>query len=185
MLEFLRRGLSANLVGQPPDDKVLNIGEFSDRSTELAGKSLDEEFFFVLERIVAGAWVWAPAGAQEIEAYFQAGDYGGNFLHGLPDGAAELGACVFDRFEGAGDQAIDGDQLPAQAVGRFGEDAIHFLRLRSGEVDDVGGIGDQFGNFRLSIVKDELNAGENRRYARLHVGGERFQARHGALHLKK
>ena len=76
-------------------------------------------------------------------------------MHRLPDAALELSAGFFDGFERAGDDAIDGDKLAAEPVGGFANNAIEFLCLAAREIDDVSGVGNHFGNFRLSVVEQE------------------------------
>ena len=83
-------------------------------------------------------------------------------MHRLPDTALELRAGFLDGFERAGEDAVGGDDLAAETVGGFADDAVEFLRLAAREVDDVSGVGDHFGDFWLGVVEKKLDAREDR-----------------------
>jgi|SRR5579872_473429 len=147
---------------------------------------LDKEFFAVFDVDgIGGAAAGAAAGTQEIQTNFYAADDRGRFLHRRPDTALELSACVFDCFEGAGQDAVGGYELTAEAVGSFADDTIELLRLASGEVDDVGGVGNHFGDFGLRVVEEDLDATENRADTRLQIGGQALDLIGGFAHLDK
>ena len=146
----------------------------------------DKEFFAVFDvGVFGGAAASAAARAQEIESHLDAADDGRRFLHRRPDAALELSAGFLDGFERAGEDAIGGEKLAAEAVRGFADDAIELLRLAAREIDNVSGIGNHLGDFRLRIVEQYLNARENRADARVQVVGELVDALDRFAHLEK
>jgi hypothetical protein len=146
--------------------------------------TLDEKLFFLLFEGLVGARGGA-LGTEQIQAHLNSLNERGSFLHGAPEIVTEFRAGFFDGFEGAGENAVGVQELAAETVGGVGHDAIDFLRLAAGEINDVGGVGNHGGDFRLRIFEQNLSARDDGADARVHVGDETVDVVGGAAQLEK
>jgi len=100
----------------------------------------------------------AAARTKQIDANFDPLHQGRHFLHRAPNVMGELRPGVFHCFQGSGNNAIGAHQLATQAVRSLGENAVDLLGLSAGQVHDVRGVSNHFGNFRLCIFQQDLYA---------------------------
>ncbi len=133
---------------------------------------------------LSGGFV-AGAGTKNVQSNFNTLHECGGFLNGRHETAANGEACVFDSFESAGKDAIGVDELAADAVGSIGDDAIHFVGLAAGEIDDLGSVFDEGGKFGLGVVQKKLGAGHDGTHAGVQIGDHAIDGLGGLLHFEE
>src|SRR5208283_1156274 len=141
----------------------------------------DEEFVFLFLGFVHGFRI-APR-AQNIQANLDALHQRRHFMHRAPESAPHLSAGIFDGFERTRQNAIHADQLTAQTVRSFPDDAIEPLGLATREIDDVRSVVNEGGDLRLRVFQKDLRARENGAHARVQIVHHAIDGFRGALQL--
>jgi hypothetical protein len=113
--------------------------------------------------------ITAAAGTEKIQSNLDSLHEGRCLLHGAEKAAPELRTGVFDRLERAGQNTVRVNELPAQAVGGVGKNAVHFLRLIAGDIDEVGRVRHHIRDTRLRVLKQDLQPGKNRPHPDLQI----------------
>src|SRR5271157_4994320 len=143
----------------------------------------DEEFVLLLRRF-GGGFRTSPR-AQNIQANFDPLYQSGCCVHRPPERPPHLRASIFDGFERARQNAIHANQLPAQTVRSFLDDAIQSLGLAAREINDVRSVVNEGGDLRLRVFQKDLGTRENGSHARVQIVHHAVDGFRGPLQLQE